>query len=29
MSPDPFVQAPGYPNSYNLFSYVLNNPLSF
>jgi len=29
LSPDPFVQAPGYPNSYNRYSYALNNPLRF
>ena len=29
LSPDPFVQAPGYPNNYNRYSYALNNPLRF
>lgn len=29
LSPDPYVQATGYPNSYNRYSYVLNNPLRF
>ena len=29
LSPDPIVQAPGYPNSYNRYSYALNNPLRF
>ena len=29
LSPDPFVQMPGYPNSYIRYSYVLNNPLRF
>jgi len=29
LSPDPFVQAPGYPNSYNRYSYVFNNPLKY
>jgi len=29
LSPDPFVQAPGYSNSYNRYAYVLNNPLLF
>lgn len=28
-SPDPYVQAPRYPNNYNRYSYVLNNPLRF
>ena len=27
LSPDPFVQAPGYSQSYNRYSYVWNNPL--
>ena len=29
MSPDPFVQAPYNTQSYNRYSYVFNNPLSF
>gem|GEM_PF-1828088 len=29
LSPDPFIQAPQYPNSYNRYSYALNNPLRF
>lgn len=29
MSPDPFIQAPFYSQSYNRYSYVLNNPLGF
>jgi len=29
MSPDPFVQAPSNSQSYNRYSYVFNNPLSF
>jgi len=29
LSPDPFVQAPSYPNAYNRYSYVLNNPLKY
>ncbi len=29
LSPDPIVQAPGNPNSYNRYSYVLNNPLKY
>ncbi|MFC4875476.1 RHS repeat-associated core domain-containing protein [Microbulbifer halophilus] len=28
MSPDPFVQAPTYSQSWNRYSYVVNNPLS-
>ena len=29
LSPDPFVQAPGYSQSYNRYSYVFNNPLKY
>jgi RHS repeat-associated protein len=29
LSPDPFVQAPGYANSFNRYAYVLNNPLMY
>ena len=29
LSPDPFVQAPGYGQNYNRYSYVLNNPLKY
>jgi RHS repeat-associated protein len=29
LSPDPYVQAPGYPNNYNRYTYALNNPLRF
>ncbi len=29
LSPDPFVQAPGFTQSYNRYSYCLNNPLKF
>ena len=29
MSADPFVQAPYNSQSYNRYSYVFNNPLSF
>ena len=29
LSPDPFVQAPGYANSFNRYAYVMNNPLMF
>jgi RHS repeat-associated protein len=29
LSPDSFVQLPNYPNSYNRYSYALNNPLRF
>lgn len=29
LSPDPFVQFPDFSQSYNRYSYVLNNPLSF
>jgi RHS repeat-associated protein len=29
LSPDPVVQFPDYPNNYNRYSYVLNNPLTF
>ncbi len=28
-SPDPFVQAPGFTQSYNRYSYCLNNPVMF
>ena len=28
LSADPFVQAPSFTQSYNRYSYVLNNPLS-
>ena len=28
LSPDPIVQAPGYSQSFNRYSYVFNNPLS-
>ena len=27
LSPDPYVQLPGYANNFNRYSYVLNNPL--
>jgi RHS repeat-associated protein len=29
LSPDPFVQAPDFSQSYNRYSYVLNNPLRY
>lgn len=29
LSPDPFVQAPSNPQSYNRYSYCLNNPLKY
>ena len=29
LSPDPFVQAPGFSQSFNRYSYCLNNPLKF
>ena len=29
LSPDPFVQAPGYSQNYNRYSYAWNNPLRF
>jgi RHS repeat-associated protein len=29
LSPDPYVQSPGYPNNYNRYTYALNNPLKF
>jgi hypothetical protein len=29
LSPDPYVQAPGHSQSYNRYSYVLNNPLKY
>ena len=29
LSPDPYVQAPGYSQSFNRYSYVLNNPLKY
>jgi len=29
LSPDPFVQSPGYSQSYNRYSYCLNNPLKY
>ncbi|MCK5137880.1 MAG: hypothetical protein KAR19_18990, partial [Bacteroidales bacterium] len=29
LSPDPFVQLPGYANSFNRYAYVLNNPLKY
>ncbi|WP_373726096.1 RHS repeat-associated core domain-containing protein, partial [Bacteroides heparinolyticus] len=28
-SPDPFVQAPGFTQSYNRYSYCMNNPVMF
>jgi len=29
LSPDPYVQLPEYPNSYNRYTYALNNPLIY
>jgi hypothetical protein len=29
LSPDPFVQAPGFSQSYNRYSYALNNPMRY
>ena len=29
LSPDPFVQSPGYSQSYNRYSYCFNNPLKY
>ncbi|NPD44849.1 MULTISPECIES: RHS repeat domain-containing protein [unclassified Lentimicrobium] len=29
LSPDPYVQAPGYSQSFNRYSYVMNNPLKY
>jgi RHS repeat-associated protein len=29
LSPDPFMQSPGYSQSYNRYSYCLNNPLKY
>jgi len=29
LSPDPFVQAPGFTQSFNRYAYVFNNPLSY
>ena len=29
LSPDPFVQAPGYGQNYNRYSYAFNNPLKY
>jgi RHS repeat-associated protein len=29
LSPDPFVQAPGFSQSYNRYAYVYNNPLKY
>ena len=29
LSPDPVIQAPGNPQNYNRYSYVLNNPLKY
>jgi RHS repeat-associated protein len=29
LSPDPFVQNPSFSQSYNRYSYCLNNPLKF
>ncbi len=29
LSPDPYVQTPGYTQSYNRYSYCLNNPLKY
>jgi RHS repeat-associated protein len=29
MSADPYVQSPGYSQSFNRFAYVFNNPLRF
>jgi len=29
LRPDPFFQAPNYPNNYNRYTYALNNPLKY
>jgi RHS repeat-associated protein len=29
LSPDPYIQAPGYTQSYNRYGYVFNNPLKY
>ena len=29
LSPDPYIQAPDFPNNFNWYSYALNNPLRF
>lgn len=29
LSPDPYVQMPGYPHNYNRYTYALNNPLIY
>jgi RHS repeat-associated protein len=29
LSPDPYVQAPDYPNNFNRYAYALNNPLIY
>jgi RHS repeat-associated protein len=29
LSPDAYIQAPGYTQSYNRYSYCMNNPLKY